>query len=131
MLSLFEDLLEQRRERPVDDLLTLLAASDLYLDVDGAGRDDVLANCIFFVIAGHATTSTLLAAGAHLLMDRPRELAALVRRSDWLADRCRGVPEIRVAYDADGCHRHRGRPRGRLSDTRWCSARSRLRCRQP
>ena len=44
----------------------------------------MLANCIFFVIAGHATTSTLLAAGAHLLMDRPRELAALVRRSDWL-----------------------------------------------
>jgi pimeloyl-[acyl-carrier protein] synthase len=71
MLSYFTGLLDQRRSAPADDLMTTLAARH---DED---RQDLAANCIFFINAGHQTTTTLLTLGAHLLCTHPEALAAL------------------------------------------------------
>jgi pimeloyl-[acyl-carrier protein] synthase len=71
MLELFDDLLRQRQRQPAQDVLSLLALS-------GAAeerRDDLLANCLFFVLAGHATTTALITAGVHLLAVHPDQLS--------------------------------------------------------
>ncbi|MFY9888362.1 MAG: cytochrome P450 [Streptosporangiaceae bacterium] len=73
MLSYFTGLLDQRTAAPADDLLTTLAARH----ADGEDRHDLAANCIFFINAGHQTTTTLLTLGAHLLCTHPEALAAL------------------------------------------------------
>src|ERR1700722_9723682 len=59
MLSYFAELIDQRVAAPADDLMTALAARH----ADGEDRQDLLANCIFFVLAGHQTTTTLLTLG--------------------------------------------------------------------
>ncbi len=73
MLSYFTGLLDQRTAAPADDLMTTLAARH----ADGEDRQDLAANCIFFINAGHQTTTTLLTLGAHLLCTHPEALAAL------------------------------------------------------
>ncbi|MFY9927190.1 MAG: hypothetical protein WAK82_04220, partial [Streptosporangiaceae bacterium] len=56
MLSYFAGLLDQRTAEPADDLMTALAARH----AEGEDRQDLLANCIFFINAGHQTTTALL-----------------------------------------------------------------------
>jgi cytochrome P450 len=73
MLSYFAGLLDRRTAAPADDLITALAARQ----ADGEDRQDLLANCIFFILAGHQTTTTLLTLGTHLLCTRPQVLATL------------------------------------------------------
>jgi pimeloyl-[acyl-carrier protein] synthase len=73
MLSYFSSLLDQRAAMPADDLMTALAARR----ADGEDRQDLAANCIFFINAGHQTTATLLTLGAHLLCTHPGALTAL------------------------------------------------------
>ena len=77
MLSYFAELLDQRAAAPADDLMTALAARH----ADGEDRQDLIANCIFFVLAGHQTTTTLLTLGTHLLCTHP---------APW--PRCRKIP---------------------------------------
>jgi pimeloyl-[acyl-carrier protein] synthase len=73
LVSYFAALLDQRAAAPADDLMTALAARH----ADGEDRQDLLANCIFFVLAGHQTTTTLLTLGTHLLCTHPSAVAAL------------------------------------------------------
>ena len=73
MLSYFAGLLDQRTAEPADDLMTALAARH----AEGEDRQDLLANCIFFINAGHQTTTTLLTLGTDLLCTHPEALAAL------------------------------------------------------
>jgi pimeloyl-[acyl-carrier protein] synthase len=73
MLSYFTGLLDQRTAAPADDLMTALAARH----ADGEDRQDLIANCIFFINAGHQTTTTLLTLGTHLLCTHPQALAVL------------------------------------------------------
>jgi pimeloyl-[acyl-carrier protein] synthase len=73
LLSYFTGLLDQRTGAPADDLMTTLAARH----TDGEDRQDLAANCIFFINAGHQTTTTLLTLGAHLLCTHPETLTAL------------------------------------------------------
>jgi pimeloyl-[acyl-carrier protein] synthase len=73
LVSYFAQLLDQRAAAPADDLMTALAARH----ADGEDRQDLLANCIFFVLAGHQTTTTLLTLGTHLLCTHPSAVAAL------------------------------------------------------
>ncbi len=75
MLAFFDDLLSNRQHRPLDDVVSLLAASGQAHE----HRDDLLANCIFFILAGHATTTTLITAGVHLLSTHPAQLASVQR----------------------------------------------------
>jgi pimeloyl-[acyl-carrier protein] synthase len=73
MLTYFTGLLDQRAAAPADDLMTTLADRH----ADGEDRQDLAANCIFFINAGHQTTTTLLTLGAHLLCTHPEALAAV------------------------------------------------------
>ena len=72
---LFNGLLDERAAAPADDLITTLAARH----ADGEDRQDLAANCIFFINAGHQTTTTLLTLGTYLLCTHPGALAALSR----------------------------------------------------
>lgn len=74
VLDYFSDLLTARAAGGGDDLVTALADQ---LPADPEDRADVVANCVFFVIAGHETTSTLIAAGAGLLAEHPEQLSLL------------------------------------------------------
>lgn len=73
LLSYFAGLLDRRTAQPADDLMTALAARP----ADAEDRQDLIANCIFFVIAGHETTTALLTLGTHLLCTHPDTLAAV------------------------------------------------------
>ncbi len=73
MLSYFAGLLDRRTAAPADDVMTALAARH----ADGEDRQDLVANCIFFINAGHQTTTALLTLGTHLLCTHPKVLAAL------------------------------------------------------
>lgn len=66
----FAELLDARAREPEDDLLSALAAD---APAGGDDRADLIANCIFFVEAGHATTTSLIAAGTDLLLAHPAE----------------------------------------------------------
>ncbi len=70
----FGELLDERRARPRKDLISTLARD---LPDDPSTRADVLANCVFFIEAGHVTTTALIAAGMLLLLEHPGELAAV------------------------------------------------------
>jgi cytochrome P450 len=74
MLTFFSAQIDERTDTPRNDLLSVLAASN---PEDEDGRPDVLANCIFFIEAGHATTTSLISAGTLLLLEHPRELERL------------------------------------------------------
>jgi cytochrome P450 len=62
----FAELLDRRRAVPCGDLLTELARQ---LPNEPETRADTVANCVLFVIAGHATTTSLIAAGTLLLLE--------------------------------------------------------------
>ena len=80
MLAYFDDLLRQHQHQPTNDVLSLLAGSQ---EADER-RDDILANCIFFVLAGHDTTTTLITAGVHLLSTHPDQLASVLNdQTSW------------------------------------------------
>lgn len=70
-------LVDDRRRQPKDDLLTLL------VDAERAGtvtEDEIVANCVLLLFAGHETTAGLIANGLALLFANPAQLAML--RSD-------------------------------------------------
>jgi len=71
----FADLAEERRRTPRADLLSALIASH----EDGArlSHEEVLANCVMLLFAGHETTTNLIGNGALALLRHPAELAAL------------------------------------------------------
>jgi pimeloyl-[acyl-carrier protein] synthase len=73
LLSYFAELLDQRAAAPADDLMSALAARS----ADAEDRQDLLANCAFFLLAGHQTTTTLLTLGTHLLCGNPEVLATV------------------------------------------------------
>lgn len=66
----FGELLDARARKPEDDLLSALAAD---APAGSDDRADLVANCIFFVEAGHATTTSLIAASTDLLLAHPAE----------------------------------------------------------
>lgn len=69
----FRGLLNDRRRRPADDLISELAASP------GLSDDDLVANCILLLFAGHETTTGLLANGLMRLIDHPGQQDLLRR----------------------------------------------------
>jgi cytochrome P450 len=74
----FSNLIEQKRARPGDDLLTaLIQAEDAG---DRLTHDELLATCILLLIAGHETTVNLVGNGMLALLRHPDQFALL--RSD-------------------------------------------------
>lgn len=74
LIEFFDRLFVERATHPADDLITLLASDD----DSTVDRGDLLANCVFFMLAGHTTSTTLLTAGATTLLEHPHQLRALV-----------------------------------------------------
>jgi cytochrome P450 len=74
------EIVAERRFRPGDDLITrLLAATN---GEDGLSENELVSLCVMLLFAGHETTVNLIAAGAHLLMDHPEQLALFREQSD-------------------------------------------------
>jgi cytochrome P450 len=74
-IELFEDLAEQRRRRPTDDLITSLVQVEE--DGDRLSRTELVANCILLMQAGHETTQDLLGNAMVALFRDPAQLARL------------------------------------------------------
>ncbi len=72
-IAYFDELLQRRQREPRDDLASLLADAPIMQE----GREDVLANCLFFILAGHATTTSMLCGGLELLLANPTFLRSL------------------------------------------------------
>jgi len=72
----FASLIEERRQKPGDDLLTRLIVAEEQGDV--LTQAELLSTCILLLVAGHETTVNLISGGALALMERPGQLA-LVR----------------------------------------------------
>jgi len=69
----FLGLMEERRHKPSDDLLSALVTAE---DAGGALSDtEVLSTCILLFIAGHETTVNLIAGGTLALLRHPDQLA--------------------------------------------------------
>jgi len=72
----FSDLLEDRRRNPKDDMISDLARIDREQG-DPVSPAEIIANMIFFVIAGLGTTTHMLGAGVLTLLKNPDQWKAL------------------------------------------------------
>jgi len=75
LVDYFGMLLRERERRPLDDLMSLL----LRAEHEGSRltHDEVVANCILLLFAGHETTTNLIGNGLHLLLTHPDSLQRL------------------------------------------------------
>ncbi|MCX5612948.1 cytochrome P450 [Streptomyces sp. NBC_00047] len=87
MAEFLTRLVRLKRERPQDDLLSRVAASDL-TDEEAAG------SAMLVLTAGHETTAKMLGLGTYLLLSRPEQLA-LLRKDPSLID---GAVEEMLRY---------------------------------
>lgn len=73
MIAHLRNLMAERRARPKDDFLTEL----LHAKEEGKGLDDedIIANAIILLIAGHETTRNLIGNALYLLLTHPAQLA--------------------------------------------------------
>ncbi len=71
----FADLAKERRARPGDDLVSLLARAE----IDGApiGESELLAYYLILIVAGNETTRNAISGGVHALIDHPEQWRAL------------------------------------------------------
>jgi cytochrome P450 len=64
-----------RRAEPTDDLISMLVAAQEQGTV--RDTDEIVANCVLLLFAGHETTAGLIANGLHLLLTHPDQLELL------------------------------------------------------
>jgi cytochrome P450 len=77
MQDYLRGLVEDRRRQPREDILSTFVAAER----DGTvTEDEIVANCVLLLFAGHETTAGLIANGLLLLLSNPDQLALL--RSD-------------------------------------------------
>ncbi len=87
-------LIEDRRQKPRDDVLTGLALAEEH----GAGLSDteLMSTCITFLVGGHETTTNLIGNGMLALLSHPEQRALLEDDPDLIDN---AVEEI-LRYDA-------------------------------
>jgi cytochrome P450 len=90
----FRALIDERRARPADDLLSALAAVEDRGDV--LTESELLATCVTLIVAGHETSVNLAGNGLLALMRDPGQLQLLRRRRDLVAP---AVAEL-LRYDS-------------------------------
>lgn len=81
MAYYFEALAKQRKENPGDDLLSGMALAEEQGDRLSSG--DLASTCMLLLIAGHETTSNLIANSTLTLLTHPDHLAALRQHPEW------------------------------------------------
>ena len=77
LLSYFSGFLAERRERPLDDVLSTLAHSEI--DGERLEEFDLLMFCLTLLVAGNETTRNLISHGTIGLATHPEALATLGR----------------------------------------------------
>jgi cytochrome P450 len=71
----FRAILSARRKHPGQDLVSILVQAEEEGDV--LSEEELYAQCVFFLFAGHETTSNLLGNGLLCLLRHPDQMAAL------------------------------------------------------
>ena len=73
LLAYIDDLIEDHRAHPGDDLLSALIAAEE--DGDRLTTDELRVNAVTLIVAGHETTTNLIGNGANALLRHPDQLA--------------------------------------------------------
>lgn len=79
MQDYLREIVADRREHPTDDLISMFVAAERDGVVD---EDEIVANCVLLLFAGHETTANLISAGLRMLMDHPDQLDLLRSRPE-------------------------------------------------
>jgi len=93
LVDYFRTLLRERERAPRDDLMSLMLRAEH--EGDRLTRDEVVANCILLLFAGHETTTNLVGNGIFHLLRHPAQ-AALLRADPSLLH---GAVEELLRYD--------------------------------
>lgn len=75
LTNYFRDLLPERRKQPGNDLMSILIAAEEEGDV--LSEEELYAQCVFFLFAGHETTTNLIGNGLLSLLRHPEQMALL------------------------------------------------------
>ena len=75
LVDYFHALLRERERRPRDDLMSLMLRAEH--EGEHLTRDEVVANCVLLLFAGHETTTNLLGNGLYHLLRHPAQAALL------------------------------------------------------
>ncbi len=78
LTNYFRELLPERRKHAGQDLISLLVAAEEQGEV--LSEEELYAQCVFFLFAGHETTSNLIGNGLFCLLRHPDQLALLNAR---------------------------------------------------
>lgn len=78
LTELLRSILTERRKDPREDILTTLVQAEE--DGDKLDEEEILAQCVLLLFAGHETTRNLIGNGLYALLENPDEMARL--RSD-------------------------------------------------
>ena len=78
LTAYFRELVTERRKRPKDDLISSLIAAEA--EGDKLSEEELLANCVLLLWAGHETTKNLIGNGLLVLLRNPRQLQKLKHR---------------------------------------------------
>lgn len=82
LMEYFNRLIEDRRQRPCNDLISaLIEAKEQRSKLTG---EELLGMCTLLLIAGHETTAGLLGTGMYLLLKHPEQLALLQKSPEYL-----------------------------------------------
>jgi pimeloyl-[acyl-carrier protein] synthase len=75
LVSMFRQLVEDRRRHPREDLLSALVSAEA--DGTRLSNEELYAMCVFIFLAGHETTTNGLASGILALVQHPDQFSAL------------------------------------------------------
>jgi cytochrome P450 len=75
LADLFYPVVRERRQNPTDDLVSSLI--NVRIGDDALTDEEVVANCILFLVSGFETTTNLIAAGTLALLEHPEQLQQL------------------------------------------------------
>jgi cytochrome P450 len=81
LLNYFKVLIEERRREPKDDLLSALVKVESQND-GRLSENELLANLLLILIAGHETTVNLIGNGIHALLDNPDQRRLLQEKPE-------------------------------------------------
>jgi len=81
MNEFLEIVVEEKRSNPEDDMISLMIQAEV--DGDKLTKEEIIANCEFFLTAGHTTTTDLIGNGTRAFIENPDQ-----------ADRLRDDPSL-------------------------------------
>lgn len=95
LVAHFADIIRQRRAHDGDDLMSLLLAASAD-DSVGMSDDELHAQCVMLLFAGHETTRNLIGNGLYTLLRNPAELDALRQHPELIG----GAIEETLRYES-------------------------------